>query len=62
MYTDEIHLNIEDLSPSGVKKLEAMYAHALGFDLSVEVTFIYPRPVLIGRYNLADIEFHEVEE
>lgn len=57
----ELHLNIEDLSSSGVKKLQAMYAHALGLDLSVEITYIYPTPVLIACYKLSDIEFKEAK-
>ncbi len=55
--TQELHLNIEDLSTSGIKKLEAMYAHALELDLSVEVAYIYPVPVLIATYELSDIKF-----
>ena len=55
----ELHLNIGDLSPSGVKKIEAMFAHALGLDLSIEVTYTYPDPVLICYYKISDIKFNK---
>ncbi len=55
----EIHLNIEDLTTSGIKKLEALYAHGLGYDLSIEMHYIYPEPVIIGYFKLSEIK--EVE-
>jgi len=55
----ELHLNIEDLSASGIKKLEALYAHALGFDLSIKVHYFYPTPVLICYYKLSEVMFEE---
>lgn len=58
----EIHLNIEDLSCSGIRKLEALYAHALGFDLSVKVHYFYPTPVLILKLKLSDVGTTEVAE
>ena len=52
----EIHINIEDLSPSGVKKLHAIYEHALGLPLDTKVTYEYPEPVIIGHYTLSEID------
>ena len=54
----EIHINIEDLSPSGVKKLHAMYEHALALPLGTKVTYDYPEPVIIGSYKLSDLEMN----
>ena len=55
----EIYLEKEDFSDKGLKKVEAIYAHALGLDLSVETTYIYPSPIFVAVLDMSKMKWKD---
>ena len=55
----EIHLEKEDFSSTGLKKIEALYAHALGLDLSVDITYIHPSPLFIATVDMSKMQWKD---